>query len=712
MVRPTLGLSCLFLFVISLVVILDARVVLPPNVTVPAIIGFGDSIIDPGNNNQVATIAKCNFPPYGRDFMGGRPTGRFTNGRNPTDLIVEELGVKNYLPAYLDPDLKPQELLTGVCFASGGAGYDPVTSALGTGIPLSEQLNMFKEYIGKLRAMVGPERTDFIISNSVYVVVFGSNDIANTYFGPIPIRKAHYDYNSYSDLILTYASSLFKELHSLGARRMAIFGAPPLGCVPSQRTVSGGPSRECVADQLQFSTLYNSKLKSLLQSLGPTLPESRLVYIDIYYSLLDIILNPSKYDIEEVTRGCCGTGLIEVTQLCNKFDRLCPDDTKYLFWDSYHPTERGYQIVVATLSKYVNALLVSRNSYSLIVLLISISLLLAIDARTILPPNVTVPAIIGFGDSIIDPGNNNNIATLVKCNFPPYGKDFTYGPTGRFSNGRIPTDIVADELGVKRYLPAYTDPNLNPEELLTGVSFASGASGYDPLTSSIASVISLSEQLNMFREYKEKLMAMAGPEKTDFIISNSMYLVIAGSDDIANTYFDTPIRRKDYDFNTYTDLMLSSASSFVQELYGVGARRIAVFGAPPIGCVPSQRTIGGGPYRMCADDYNRVAVLFNSKLSPQLTSLQASLPGSKIVYVDVYTPLLDMILSPTKYGLEVVTKGCCGTGLIEVSVLCNKLDPVCPDDSNYLFWDSYHPTEKGYTILTGIILDKYVDDLI
>jgi hypothetical protein len=42
-------------------------------------------------------------------------------------LLVEELGIKDLLPPYTDPNLQPQDLLTGVCFASGGAGYDPLT---------------------------------------------------------------------------------------------------------------------------------------------------------------------------------------------------------------------------------------------------------------------------------------------------------------------------------------------------------------------------------------------------------------------------------------------------------------------------------------------------------------------------------------------------------------------------------------------------------
>lgn len=47
----------------------------------------------------------------------------------------------------------------------------------------------------------------------------------------------------------------------------------------------------------------------------------------------------------------------------------------------------------------------------------------------------------------------------------------------------------AQELGVKDLLPAYLDPNLKTEDLLTGVSFASGGSGYDPLTPKIVVII-------------------------------------------------------------------------------------------------------------------------------------------------------------------------------------------------------------------------------
>ncbi|PNX59600.1 GDSL esterase/lipase, partial [Trifolium pratense] len=53
-----------------------------------------------------------------------------------------------------------------------------------------------------------------------------------------------------------------------------------------------------------------------------------------------------------------------------------------------------------------------------------------------------VPAMFIFGDSLIDNGNNNNMASLAKANYFPYGIDFNGGPTGRFSNGYTIVDEI------------------------------------------------------------------------------------------------------------------------------------------------------------------------------------------------------------------------------------------------------------------------------
>ncbi|XP_074377592.1 GDSL esterase/lipase At1g06990-like [Apium graveolens] len=56
------------------------------------------------------------------------------NGKVPSDFLVEELGIKQLLPPYLDPSLSTDDLKTGVNFASGGAGFNPLTSELAVDI--------------------------------------------------------------------------------------------------------------------------------------------------------------------------------------------------------------------------------------------------------------------------------------------------------------------------------------------------------------------------------------------------------------------------------------------------------------------------------------------------------------------------------------------------------------------------------------------------
>ncbi|KAK9068943.1 hypothetical protein SSX86_013059 [Deinandra increscens subsp. villosa] len=65
----------------------DGGLILQKNVSVSAVFVFGDSFADQGNNNYINTLAKANFPPYGADFMGGTPTGRFSNGKTLSDFL-------------------------------------------------------------------------------------------------------------------------------------------------------------------------------------------------------------------------------------------------------------------------------------------------------------------------------------------------------------------------------------------------------------------------------------------------------------------------------------------------------------------------------------------------------------------------------------------------------------------------------------------------
>lgn len=58
-----------------------------PSSLVPALFIIGDSSVDCGTNNFLATLARADHLPYGRDFDTHRPTGRFCNGRIPVDYL-------------------------------------------------------------------------------------------------------------------------------------------------------------------------------------------------------------------------------------------------------------------------------------------------------------------------------------------------------------------------------------------------------------------------------------------------------------------------------------------------------------------------------------------------------------------------------------------------------------------------------------------------
>nr|XP_016440039.1 PREDICTED: GDSL esterase/lipase EXL3-like [Nicotiana tabacum] len=328
----------------------EAKLQLPQDVVIKAVFAFGDSIVDQGNNNNLTTRAKCNFLPYGKDFMGGKPTGRFSNAKTPPDMIVEDLGIKELMPAYFDPNLEVEDLKSGVSFASGASGYDLLTAITATAIPLSAQLLLFQQYKLKLEGLIGEEEANSIVKNSLFVIVTGSDDLVNTYFTLKIPRKWQYDIDSYTNLMVNGASNFVQDLYNLGARRIWVFGIPPIGCLPSQRQKNGGLARVCVEEYNQAAQMANTKLAAKIDSLSEILPQSELVYINVYDPLLDLIVNPDKYGFEEVKRCCCRPGNNKFL-LCDNHTGTCEDDTKYLFWDGYHLTEKGYRVLLDQIFK-------------------------------------------------------------------------------------------------------------------------------------------------------------------------------------------------------------------------------------------------------------------------------------------------------------------------------------------------------------------------
>ncbi|XP_059661146.1 GDSL esterase/lipase At4g26790-like [Cornus florida] len=314
---------------------------------VPAIIVFGDSSVDAGNNNQILTIARANFPPYGRDFPGGTATGRFSNGKIPPDFISEAFGLNPIVPAYLDPMYNISDFAVGVSFASAGTGYDTATSNVLKTIPLWKEMEYYKEYQKRLRDYLGDDKANYIISEALYLISMGTNDFLENYY-LLPITQARYSVDQYQDVLIGMAENFLRELHELGARKISLGGIPPMGCLPLQRSTNlmTGKGDTCVEEYNVVSVSFNAKLNGLVQKLNKELPGAQLVYSNVYDLFWEYIHNPSPYGFEDGGRACCATGMYEMSYLCNKMNPLtCKDASKFLFWDAFHPSEQTSRII-------------------------------------------------------------------------------------------------------------------------------------------------------------------------------------------------------------------------------------------------------------------------------------------------------------------------------------------------------------------------------
>lgn len=317
---------------------------------VPAILTFGDSAVDIGNNDYLSTVFKANYPPYGRDFANKSPTGRFCNGKLATDITADTLGFTKYPAPYLSPEASGSNLLIGANFASAGSGYYDQTAINSHVIPLTQQFEHFKEYKGKLAKVAGSAKAANIIKEALYVVSFGPSDFVQNYYIN-PLLNQHYTPDQFSSALVGIFTKFIQDLHAQGARRIGVTSLPPLGCLPATITLFGYGNNGCVARINNDAQGFNKKINSAATQLKKQLPGLKLAIFDIYKPLLDLVQSPSKSGFSEARRGCCGTGTVEITAfLCNQHSPgTCSNATQYVFWDAVHPSEAANQVLADAL---------------------------------------------------------------------------------------------------------------------------------------------------------------------------------------------------------------------------------------------------------------------------------------------------------------------------------------------------------------------------
>ncbi|CAA7025843.1 unnamed protein product [Microthlaspi erraticum] len=308
----------------------------------PGIYVFGDSLVDTGNNNHLLfSIARANYPHNGVDFPYEKPTGRYCNGKNSADAIAEKLGLP-LPPPYLSlRSLLTREMiipapLTGVNFASGAAGiFNSTFQSLCQAITFSDQVNDWITIKEELDDELGPSPAQMHISKSIFGVTIGVNDLSDYISSSKETTPQQYT-QSMADTLKVQ----LKRIYDTGARKFLVTGVPLIGCTPRSRE-KNTTVYACNEEDNMLASLFNKALVKMLQQLKEETKNSMAyTYFDSYKAVHDILSNPAPYGFTDVTSACCGFGKLNAEVPCLPFSELCPDRTKYFFWDLFgHPTE-------------------------------------------------------------------------------------------------------------------------------------------------------------------------------------------------------------------------------------------------------------------------------------------------------------------------------------------------------------------------------------
>ncbi|XP_062160831.1 GDSL esterase/lipase At5g45670-like [Alnus glutinosa] len=312
---------------------------------VPCYFIFGDSLVDDGNNNQLQSLARANFLPYGIDFPGG-PTGRFSNGKTSADIVAELLGFDDYIPPYVTAS--GQDIMKGVNYASGAAGIREETGQhLGGRITFSRQVRNYQNTVSQVVNLLGDENSaaDYL-SKCIYSIGMGTNDYLNNYFLPLYYSTgSRYTPEQYADVLLRDYSQQLRILYQYGARKMVLFGLGQIGCSPIELAQNSPDGSTCVQRINSAIQIFNNKLKSLVNELNSNFPDARFIFVDSYGIFQDIINSPSSYGFKVTNVGCCGVGRNNGRLTCLPYQTPCPNRDEYLFWDPIHPTEAWNAII-------------------------------------------------------------------------------------------------------------------------------------------------------------------------------------------------------------------------------------------------------------------------------------------------------------------------------------------------------------------------------
>ncbi|KNA22654.1 hypothetical protein SOVF_031320 [Spinacia oleracea] len=308
-----------------------------------------------------------------------------------------------------------------------------------------------------------------------------------------------------------------------------------------------------------------------------------------------------------------------------------------------------------------------------------------------------------FGDSILDVGNNNyiNTSTLDQANFWPYGVTFFHHPTGRFSDGRVISDFIAERANLPS-IPPYLQPG--KWRFYDGVNFASAGGG--ALVGTFKGyVIDLHMQVKHYKTVEKWLKNKLGNVKAKTKLERSVYLFSIGTNDYMSLFLTNSSTHLTHNKSQYVSMVINNITSVVNEIYKTGGRKFGFLNLPPVGCFPALRMLNPQGNDECQTEVSSYIKLHNKAISIALKDLAKDLPGFKFALFDYYTSTLQRVNHPSKFGYKEGKTACCGTGRFRGVSSCGGRRPVkeyelCKNINDHIFWDSLHYTEKASKQIT------------
>nr|GMD06750.1 GDSL esterase/lipase At1g29670-like [Ipomoea batatas] len=243
---------------------------------VPCLFIFGDSLVDNGNNNNINSLAKANYLPYGIDFPRG-PTGRFSNGKTTVDTVAQLLGFnENDIPPYARA--RGQQILRGVNYASAAAGIRDETG---------QQLGGRTSFSGQWELGAMTILTTTSTKKKNYL---------NNYFMPLYYSSSRrYTPQQFADLLIQQYTQQLRILYNYGARKFALIGVGQIGCSPNALAQNSADGKTCVKRINDANQMFNNNLRQLVDSSNRNTPDAKFIYVNAYGIFQDLIDNPSAF---------------------------------------------------------------------------------------------------------------------------------------------------------------------------------------------------------------------------------------------------------------------------------------------------------------------------------------------------------------------------------------------------------------------------------